>query len=167
MGSVGFSTEQVARLEEVDLDVVQDAPKRQQPKQIPGVDRRLVAWGEWMLSNSERYGQAAGVSMLGALIDGGGMIVRCTNPNAGSMPDVIFDTDKAVNQLDVGLQQVVRLQYMEPALTGVEKADRCGCVPRHFRRRLGRAHQEILFLLKAPMSLRSRKVGRAAVCQCV
>ncbi len=142
-----------------DLDdqmVVEVIAKRVGPKRaglIPVIDRRLQTWGEWRLANDGQWStEAAGSSMLGKLIDGGGQLSRTTDPSAGSMPDDVFDTDRAVSKLPVKLQMAVEVQYMCLDLTREEKAEKCGCSRDTFYRRLHSAHQKILMLLKAPCS---------------
>lgn len=147
-------TEQIKRLAEVDLN--EERGKSSGQRIIPMVDRRLVTWGEWKLSERADSGEAAGSSMLGALMDSQGELIRSTNPSAGSMPDDIYDTDKAVQRLPVELERVVREQYTNLIATAAQKAETCGCSTKTFYRRLGKAHQEILFVLKPPRALRSR-----------
>lgn len=138
-----------------DLDLAEVVkPKRVGPKRaelIPMIDRRLQTWGEWRLANDGQWStEAAGSNMLGKLIDGGGQLSRTTNPSAGSMPDDVFDTCRAVSKLATDLQMVVHAEYMSLIETKDEKAEQCGCVVRTFHRRLCKAHQQILFLLKDP-----------------
>lgn len=129
-------------------------PKRLGPKRaglIPVIDRRLQTWGEWRLANDGQWStEAAGSSMLGKLIDGGGELSRTTNPSAGSMPDDVFDTCRAVSKLPDKLQMAVEVQYMCLDLTHDEKAKKCGCVSKTLYNRLESAHQKILMTLKAP-----------------
>ena len=128
--------------------------KRVGPKRaglIPVIDRRLQTWGEWRLANDGQWStEAAGSSMLGKLIDGGGQLSRTTDPSAGSMPDDVFDTDRAVSKLPVKLQMAVEVQYMCLDLTRDEKAEQCGCTHKTLYNRLESAHQKILMLLKVP-----------------
>lgn len=132
---------------------VQDAVKRLGPKRgglIPSVDRKLKAWGEWTLRNEDSGGgEVAGVSMLGKLIEGRGMLVRSTDPSVGSMPDDVFDVGRAVERLPVKLQQVVEAQYLDLAATHQQRAEACGCAYKTFYRRLAEAHQRILFSMQA------------------
>ena len=134
---------------ETGLPVKRQGPKRQ--GLIPVIDRKLQAWGEWTLRNEDSgSGEAAGCSMLGKLIDGRGVLIRSTDPSAGSMPDEVFDTGRAVERLPVKLQQVVEAQYLDLAATYQQRAESCGCAYKTFYRRLAEAHQQILFLMKAP-----------------
>jgi len=137
--------------------VVQDRkvkPKRIGPKHvglIPVIDRRLDTWGQWRLENDGGGRiQSSWGSMLGALIAGGGEIIRSTDPSAGSMPDDIFDTDRVVQKLEPKLRMVVEAQYMDLLSTRVEKGNQCGCSSKTFYNRLVAAHGKILFLLKSP-----------------
>lgn len=136
-------------------DAVQTGVKKLGPKRgglIPAIDRRLQTWGEWRLANDGQWStEAAGSSMLGKLIEGGGQLSRTTNPSAGSMPDDVFDTCQAVSKLSDRLRMAVEVQYMCLDLTRDEKAEKCGCKHRAFHYRLGDAHQKILMLLKAPV----------------
>lgn len=138
----------------MDQSLNQMAVKRQGPKRkglIPVIDRKLQSWGEWTLRNEDSgAGEAAGCSMLGKLIDGQGVLVRSTNPAAGSMPDDVFDVGRAVGRLPVKLQQVVEAQYLDLTATKEQRAEACGCATMTFYRRLAEAHQQILFLMKAP-----------------
>ena len=164
MTSVAMSAEQVTRLEAVDLDVLaQEAapkakPKRKALQRIPGIDRRLTVWGEWLLNEKcSVVGEVGwGGSMLGALIDGGGELIRCTAKDPGGMPDDVYDTNKAVEALSDKLKQVVQVQYLDLTSSAEQKAEQCGCARRTYFDRLAKAHQEILFRLKAPSNLRSR-----------
>lgn len=118
---------------------------------IPVIDQRLDTWARWRLANDDRGRiQTSTGSVLGALMAGGGEVIRGTNPSAGSMPDAIFDTDRAVQKLDEKLRMVVEVQYLDGISTHGEKAAKCGCASKTFYRRLGEAHQKILFLLKDP-----------------
>lgn len=117
---------------------------------IPVIDHRLDTWGRWRLSNDRERVQATYGSTLGALIAGGGELIRSTNPNFGSMPDDIFDTDRAVQKLELKLRMAVEVQYMDFISTRNEKAAKCGCSSKTFYNRLGQAHQQILFLLRSP-----------------
>lgn len=130
------------------------AAKRKGPKRqglIPVIDRKLQNWGEWTLRNEDSgAGEAAGVSMLGKLIDGQGVLIRSTDPSAGSMPDEVFDVGRAVERLPVKLQQVVEAQYLDLTATHQQRAESCGCAYKTFYRRLAEAHQRILFSMKAP-----------------
>ncbi|WP_028302632.1 hypothetical protein [Oceanospirillum beijerinckii] len=118
---------------------------------IPVIDQRLDTWARWRLANDDRGRiQTSSGSVLGALMAGGGEVIRGANPCAGSMPDDIFDTDRAVQRLDMKLRMVVEVQYLDGISTKQEKASKCGCAPMTFYRRLADAHQKILFLLKSP-----------------
>ena len=118
---------------------------------IPVIDQRLDTWARWRLANDDRGRiQTSTGSVLGALMAGGGEVIRGTNPSAGSMPDAIFDTDRAVQKLDEKLRMVVEVQYLDGISTREEKASKCGCTSKTFYNRLVKAHSEILFLLKDP-----------------
>lgn len=129
--------------------------KRIGPKRtglIPVIDRRLNTWGQWRLANDENGQiQSSCGSMLGALIAGGGEIIRSTDPSADSMPDDIFDTDRVVQKLEPKLRMVVEAQYMDLMSTRAEKGNQCGCSSKTFYNRLVVAHGQILFLLKSPL----------------
>ena len=126
-------------------------------KAIPAIDGKLQIWARWRLMNDEQgSGEAQGCSMLGALIDGGGQYIRSTNSSGDSMPDEIFDTDRAVTQLPLELRMVVEAQYLDDHLELADKCSKAGCSKPTFYRRLYQAQHQILFMLKPPEQLAKR-----------
>ncbi|SEQ48783.1 hypothetical protein SAMN03080615_01649 [Amphritea atlantica] len=112
------------------------------------IDRRLVAWGEWHLG--QRDGAGGGCSsMLAALIQNQGELIRCTAKGV-DMPDFVYDTDRAVNQIDGESRAVIVEQYIEVCKTVEERARAVGCGRHTFRRRLIHAQNLVLCYLKAP-----------------
>lgn len=126
-------------------------------KAIPAIDARLQIWARWRLMNEDRgEGEASGSSMLGAIMDGGGQYIRSTNPSANSMPDEIFDMDRAVTKLPVKLRMVVETKYLEEHLEVTEMAAKCGCSKSTLFNRVIKAHHELLFMISTPEQLRER-----------
>ncbi|MBB1485798.1 hypothetical protein [Oceanospirillum sediminis] len=126
-------------------------------KAIPAIDARLQIWARWRLMNEDRgEGEASGSSMLGAIMDGGGQYIRSTNPSANSMPDEVFDMDRAVTKLPIELRMVVETKYLDDHLDAPEKMSKCGCSKRHYYSRLYQAHHELLFMISTPEQLRER-----------
>lgn len=126
-------------------------------KAIPAIDARLQIWARWRLMNDDRGGgEASGSSMLGAIMDGGGQYIRSTNPSANSMPDEIFDMDRAVTRLPDKLRMAVELKYLEDQLDTTTRAARCGCSTKTFYSRIYQAQHELLFMLKTPDQLSAR-----------
>ncbi|WP_028301526.1 hypothetical protein [Oceanospirillum beijerinckii] len=126
-------------------------------KAIPGIDGKLQIWARWRLMNDEQGpGEAYGCSMLGALIAGGGQHIRSTNSSSDSMPDDIFDTDRAVTKLPLELRMVVEAQYLDVHLELAEKCGKAGCSKPTFYKRLYKAQHQILFMLKPPEHLAKR-----------
>lgn len=160
MGSVMLSAEQVARLESVDLDALKatQLAEKHERMLILGIDRRLVAWAEWLYSAERRKVSVGGCgSVMGALVDSQGVFARSTNPNSGGMPDDIYDIDRLVRGLPADEGQVVRVNYLQSENGQVANAAACGMSERTFRRKLRGAQQKILFSLKVPSRLRSRR----------
>lgn len=143
--------EQVERLAAVDLtkqDLRKARRKRVRPTMIPLVDRRLRAWGEWVLSEGRSDGMVCGRSPLHSIIENMGESIRGTNPAAGSMPDDIYDVDRIVMGLEEGERQVVSLQYLELSLSMAERAERVCVKTRAFNERVAKVHQKIFVQLK-------------------
>ena|GEM_PF-385609 len=155
--------EQINRLAAVDLGEASKLKKVRKSNLLPKIDSRLVVWGEWVLSNNRSYDSQAGGSMLGALMDSCGELIRGTNPSAGSMPDDVYDTAKAVEGLGDQLRMVVEQQYQNLSATPVQRAEECGCSAKTFYRRLAKAHNEILFMLKTPDALRVTSDSRSKI----
>lgn len=130
-----------------------------EPKTIAWVDVRLQRWAEWV--ERERMGGGnTQRNVIASLMDGKGVIARGTAPDAGSMPDAIYDTDRAVQQLPAELKQVVIEHYRHMDAPESVRVARCQCSRRTYYRRLARAHQSIMMLLKAPAKRRVQSSAR-------
>lgn len=117
-------------------------------KTIAWVDVRLQRWAEWV--ERERMGGGnTQRNVIAALMDGKGVITRGTAPDGG-MPDAIYDTDRAVRQLPADQLQVVTEHYRHADAPEPKRLARCGCSRRTYYRRLARAHQSIMMLVRAP-----------------
>lgn len=112
----------------------------------PVIDERLVVWGEWHLG--QRGDDGGGSSILHQLMVSG-EIVRGTAKGV-DMSDYIYDTDRAVNQIDDVSKAVIYQQYLEVCKTVEERAIAVGCGRHAFRRRLVNAQNQVLCYLKAP-----------------
>ncbi len=130
-----------------------------EPKTIAWVDVRLCRWAEWV--ERERMGGGnTQRNVIATLMDGHGVLARGTAPDAGSMPDAIYDTDRAVRQLPAEQGQVVLEHYRHADAPESTRVARCNCSRRTYYRRLARAHQSIMMLLKAPAKRRTQGSAR-------
>lgn len=130
-----------------------------EPKTIAWVDVRLQRWAEWV--DRERMGGGnTQRNVIASLMDGQGVIARGTAMDAGSMPDAIYDTDRAVRQLPADQLQVVNEHYRHADAPEPKRLARCGCSRRTYYRRLARAHQVVMMLLKAPAKRRMQSSAR-------
>lgn len=129
-----------------------------EPKTIAWVDVRLQRWAEWV--ERERMGGGnTQRNVIAALMDGQGVLARGTAGDAGAMPDAIYDTDRAVRQLPADQLQVVTEHYRHADAPEPKRLARCGCSRRTYYRRLARAHQSIMMLVRAP----ARRVATGGV----
>lgn len=127
---------------------------RREPKTIASIDARLQRWAAWSLDGRGKLVGGIGASPVATIMDSCGHVVRSTAP-ASSMPDDIFDTDRAVTQLPAALNQVVREHYLHSDADEVTRVANCNCSPKTYYRRLARAHHAIQFMLKAPAHFRA------------
>ncbi|MCV6588681.1 MAG: hypothetical protein OIF57_06590 [Marinobacterium sp.] len=115
---------------------------------LPDIDRRLVQWGEWQLRERlDNSSEASGSSLLGVIIDSVGEVIRSTGFDYNTMPDAVYDTDRAIRNLPESLQRVLEIQYTRLHLTAVQKAEIYGCSSKTFYRRLIEAQHSLYALL--------------------
>ena len=130
-----------------------------EPKTIAWVDVRLQRWAEYV----ERERQGGGNTqrnVIATLMDSRGVVARGTAADSGSMPDAIYDTDRAVHQLPGPLAQVVVEHYRHADAPESTRVARCQCSRRTYYRRLARAHQAVMMLLRAPAKRRVQSSAR-------
>lgn len=119
------------------------------------IDERLNQWADWK-AGAGRCAAGGGCNPIATLMASGGVMARSTNPDAGGMPDDVYDTDQAVNKLAEPLQTVVLIHYLNTDLIPRQKFERVGVSKPTYYRRLSAAHRDIQFLLKPNKPLRSR-----------
>lgn len=130
-----------------------------EPRTIAWVDVRLCRWAEWV-ERERNSGGNTQRNVIATLMDSKGVIARGTAPDAGSMPDAIYDTDQAVQKLSAEQSQVVIEHYRHMDAPESVRVARCKCSRRTYYRRLARAHQSIMMLLKAPAQRRTQSSAR-------
>ena len=126
-------------------------------KRIAKVDRWLEDWSEFVLAG-DASASGYGSSTLAAVMDGMGEVVRSTVKGVSGLPDLIFDVDRAVNQLKPELKAVVFEHYVNRSALAEQRLRACGCSSKTYYRRLARAHQCVLFSVRPERKLVSRKV---------
>lgn len=136
---------------------------------IKEIDKRLQSWAEWRLGSVQGVAGCNGV--MAAIIEGQGVVVRSTATEI-YVADAVLDTDQAVMKLDEDLRKVVELHYLQ-VLSPDQRARKARISRKTFYRRLGTAHQHVLFFLKPKSAVKAnpvrdgllgrRKVGVAVV----
>lgn len=114
----------------------------------PRIHRKLELWAQWLLGQHAEYGGCG--SMLAAVMDSGGVFVRSTAEGT-SMPDDIYDTERAVMLIDEKYRQAVFQKYLELDKNDEQRGKALGVSGRTFRRYVATAQQQIQFCLKAPV----------------
>jgi len=134
---------------------------RMAERMIPSIDNRLTNWAEWKARDKfDDPGIGYGRSVVSTLMESKGVVVRSTVP-ASSMPDAIFDTDKAVRHIEKKkpeLGQVIREHYLNMTSTPVQKHAACGCSSSTYHRRLAQAHQAVQMMLPGGKRSRAREL---------
>jgi len=125
-------------------------------KTIDWVDARLRAWAEWCEAGGAVVGMGYGRNPIAGAIENGGQIIRGTGPASqagGYDPD--YETDRAVSKLPDDLRQVVVEHYRHADAAEWKRVRRCGCSRRTYYRRLARAHQSVMMLIRVPAQPRT------------
>ncbi len=106
-------------------------------KVIPSVDAKLIRWGEF--TNREE-GQSTGCNSIAKMMMSGGVVVRSTNPDTGSLPDDVYDLDKLIKKLPENLKTVVIEHYLHCDSLEEQRLLACNCSRTTYYRRLASAH---------------------------
>jgi hypothetical protein len=120
-------------------------------KLIPSMDAKLIRWAEFV---SQSAGQGTGANIIAKAMASGGLIVRETNPDAGSLPDDVYDLSKMIDSLEDTLSMVVREHYLNIPSMLEQRLKACGCSSGAYYRRLSKAHYALLYLSKRPNKTR-------------
>ncbi|WP_010323014.1 hypothetical protein [Marinobacterium stanieri] len=131
-----------------------------EPKTIAWVDVRLCRWAEWVERERMGGGNTQQRNVIATLMDCRGVMTPSTGYDAWSMPDAVYDTDQAVRKLPAEQNQVVIEHYRHMDAPESTRVARCNCSRRTYYRRLARAHQSIMMLLKAPAKRRTQGSAR-------
>ncbi|MCV6589686.1 MAG: hypothetical protein OIF57_11720 [Marinobacterium sp.] len=161
MGVQSNLASQIALLEQVQQQSAQSAATAavRARRQGAAADRRLQAWGQWTVQ--AQRGDAAFIRSLAGELTGLG-VGGSTNPNASGMPDSVYDTDRAVQQLTDRQRDVVELEYMRPDMLREQRAGRLGLAVPTYKRHLVTAKQKIFQLLYAPSGAACGRVRQRA-----
>jgi len=111
---------------------------------IDYIDARLVSWAE-QVGRGGVYLRGQG-SILGKLIDGGGVLVRSTG-GAPCMDLQSEEMEKCVNQLPTDLRIVVLEFYLQFDSTPMQKAKALRVSKKTLYRRLDEVHHKIQGLM--------------------
>jgi hypothetical protein len=108
---------------------------------IPSVDNKLIRWAEFI---NQDEGQSAGCNIIAKAMASGGLIVRSTNPDIGSLPDDVYDLDKLVKKLPVNLKTAVIEHYLHCDSLESQRLLACNCSRRTYFRRIASAHAALM-----------------------
>ncbi|MEM5529566.1 hypothetical protein WN093_12135 [Gammaproteobacteria bacterium AS21] len=122
-------------------------------KLIPSMDAKLIRWAEFV---SQSAGQSTGANIIAKAMASGGMIVRATNPDIGSLPDDVYDLGKLIEGLEKNLRVVVHEHYLNVPSMLEQRLKACGCSNGTYYRRLSKAHYALLYLSKRPSRKRTK-----------
>ncbi|MCV6590782.1 MAG: sigma-70 region 4 domain-containing protein, partial [Marinobacterium sp.] len=116
-------------------------------RQTRAADERLRAWGEWTARAIR--GEGGYIRSLAGDLTGLGC-GGSTNPDANGMPDGIFDTDRAVQQLTDRQRDAVEMEYLHSDLLQEQRARRLGVAVKAYEKLLSRARLKIFQALYVP-----------------
>ncbi|MEH6825650.1 MAG: hypothetical protein V7629_17265 [Motiliproteus sp.] len=122
---------------------------------IGAIDKRLLDWAEWRMGSVQGVAGCNGV--MAAIIAGKGVVVRSTATEI-YVADAVLDTDQAVMKLEEDLKRVVELQYLECDLSAEQRARKARVSRKTYYRRLGTAHQHVLFFLQPKAAVKANPV---------
>ena len=126
------------------------------------IDGRLVSWAE-QVGRGGVYLPAQS-SMLGKLIDGGGIVVRSTG-GAPCMDLQSQEIEKCVNQLPADLRRVVLEFYLQFDSTPKQKAKALHICYQTMYRQINKAHTIIDDVLRSSRMARVSQSYPQASCQ--
>ena len=129
---------------------------------IDYIDARLVSWAE-QVGRGGVYLRGQG-SILGKLIDGGGVLVRSTG-GAPCMDLQSEEMEKCVNQLPTDLRIVVLEFYLQFDSTPKQKAKALHLCYQTMYRRINKAHTIIDDILRSSRMARVSQTYPQASCQ--
>jgi hypothetical protein len=92
-------------------------------------------------------------------MEGGGLIVRSTNPDIGSLPDDVYDLDKLIKKLPKNLKTVVTEHYLHCDSSENQRLLACNCSRTTYYRRIASAHAGLVVM--SPRKTPRKEVTRA------
>lgn len=140
------------KLDFVEQGRSQRSVKRVEPRQIDWVDSRLQHWAAQRFADQDRYSGAGGFgpSVLAAVVESKGVVVRSTAKVGSLMSDGDYEIDKAMRELEKrepGLHAVIEVHYCQADVDEAVRIARCGCSRRTYFRRIASGHAALAMLL--------------------
>ena len=120
------------------------------------MDAQLIRWAEQI---NQELGQSTGSNMIAKAMEGGGLIVRSTNPDIGSLPDDVYDLDKLIKKLPKNLKTVVTEHYLHCDSSENQRLLACNCSRTTYYRRIASAHAGLAVM--SPRKIPRKEVTRA------
>lgn len=109
---------------------------------------RLQSWARWLEGSRTGASLGYGGCTIAAVLDCGGQFIRSTAPGrADDMPEAIYNVERAVNQLDSKLKQIVIEHYRHADAPEDKRLAVCGISRATYYRRLNQAHTHVMMLL--------------------